>query len=178
VTVTADAPLEQAAQLLAERRIGCLPVVDEDGRLDGIVTETDLLNALVTLLWTRRRGERAEAAAPETGLVATLRAEREHLLERLGDYERQEQEITASRRELALDLAEEGSQATEASFTEELAALASRRLRALEHALERAEQGKLGLCEGCGGRISDARLRALPGATVCIRCARREEARR
>jgi CBS domain-containing protein/RNA polymerase-binding transcription factor DksA len=176
VTVTAGAPLEEAAQLLAERRIGCLPVVDEEGRLEGIVTETDLLNALVTLLWTRRRGEGALAAAPEAGLATALRAEREHLLERLGAYERHEQEITESRRELALDLAEHGSQATEAVFTEELADLAARRLRALEHALERAEQGKLGRCESCGGRISDARLRALPGATLCIRCARRSEA--
>jgi CBS domain-containing protein/RNA polymerase-binding transcription factor DksA len=178
VTVTADAPLEEATQLMAERRIGCLPVVDEDGRLDGIVTETDLLHALVTLLWTGRRGAPARPGSPEAGLVGALRAERVHILAQLDGYERHEQEITESRRELPLDLAEHGAQATEAGFTEELAELAARRLRALEHALERAEQGKLSLCEGCGGRISDARLRALPGATLCIRCARKDEARR
>jgi len=56
--------------------------------------------------------------------------------------------------------------------------LAARRLRGLEHAPERAEQGKLGLCESCGGQISDARLRALTDTIMCIRCARRSEPRR
>jgi len=177
VTVTADVPLEDAAQLLAERRIGCLPVLDADGRLDGIVTETDLLHALVTLLWAERHGRLARSEAPEGGLLAALKRERSHLLARLGAYEEHEQEITEARREVPLDLAEHGAEATEAEFTEELAELAARRLAALEHALERAEQGKLERCESCGGRIPEARLRALPGTTLCIRCARERERR-
>lgn len=43
VTVAPDAKLGKAARLLVERRIGCLPVVDDEGRLLGLVTETDLL---------------------------------------------------------------------------------------------------------------------------------------
>jgi CBS domain-containing protein len=45
VTVAADATLDEAATLLLGRRIGCLPVVKADGRLVGLVTETDLLRA-------------------------------------------------------------------------------------------------------------------------------------
>lgn len=41
-TVAPDAALPEVAHLLAEHRIGCLPVVD-GGRLVGIVTEEDLL---------------------------------------------------------------------------------------------------------------------------------------
>ena len=42
VIIEPDAPAEQAALVLAERKIGCLPVMQED-ELIGILTETDLL---------------------------------------------------------------------------------------------------------------------------------------
>jgi len=48
-TVGPDAPVEEAASLLVVKKIGCLPVV-ANGRLMGIVTETDLLAVLVELL--------------------------------------------------------------------------------------------------------------------------------
>jgi len=43
VTVRPDTPVVEAARLMARRRISGLPVVDEEGRLVGIVTEADLL---------------------------------------------------------------------------------------------------------------------------------------
>ena len=42
VTITPDASLVYAARLLTERKIGCLPVV-ENGRLVGILTEGDFV---------------------------------------------------------------------------------------------------------------------------------------
>jgi CBS domain-containing membrane protein len=42
LTTTPDAPLAEAAQVLMERKIGCLPVV-ENGVLVGIVTEADFV---------------------------------------------------------------------------------------------------------------------------------------
>jgi CBS domain-containing protein len=42
VTTTRDASLEEAARLMFDRKIGCLPVV-EDGRLVGILTEGDFV---------------------------------------------------------------------------------------------------------------------------------------
>jgi len=44
IVIGAGAPVERAAQVMAERKIGCLPVVDDDERLVGLVTETDLLH--------------------------------------------------------------------------------------------------------------------------------------
>jgi len=41
-TTTPDTPIADAARLMIERKIGCLPVI-ENGRLVGIVTETDLV---------------------------------------------------------------------------------------------------------------------------------------
>lgn len=52
VVVTPSASLTEAAELMADHKIGCLPVVDDASELVGIVTETDLLHALVAL--TRR----------------------------------------------------------------------------------------------------------------------------
>lgn len=47
VTSEPDMPLPRAAALMYERRIGSLPVVEE-GRLVGMLTERDLLRALMT----------------------------------------------------------------------------------------------------------------------------------
>ena len=49
VTVTPRTPVAQAVHLLADRKIGCLPVMDA-GQLVGIVTETDMLQAFSGLL--------------------------------------------------------------------------------------------------------------------------------
>jgi acetoin utilization protein AcuB len=42
VTVEPDATVQDAARLMVENKIGCLPVVSE-GRLQGLLTETDVL---------------------------------------------------------------------------------------------------------------------------------------
>ena len=42
---------------------------------------------------------------------------------------------------------------------------------AIDHALSRVAQGQLGRCETCGREIPIARLRALPSAALCVRCA-------
>ena len=49
VTIEPSKTLYEAARILYERRIGCLPVV-EDGELKGIITTTDMLNLLLRLL--------------------------------------------------------------------------------------------------------------------------------
>jgi CBS domain-containing protein len=46
VTVRPDASIEEAARVIAERRHNRLPVVDEDGRLLGLLTRVDVLDAL------------------------------------------------------------------------------------------------------------------------------------
>lgn len=49
--------------------------------------------------------------------------------------------------------------------------------RELERALERIEAGEYGCCESCERAIGAKRLRALPTAALCIRCATEQEAR-
>jgi CBS domain-containing membrane protein len=43
VTITPGTMLREAARLVLHHKVGCLPVVDAEGRPVGIVTETDLL---------------------------------------------------------------------------------------------------------------------------------------
>ncbi len=45
VVISPDATVAQAAQMLVEHRIGCLPVL-EDGKLIGLVTDADALRYL------------------------------------------------------------------------------------------------------------------------------------
>jgi CBS domain-containing protein len=47
LTVTASTPVVEALRLLAGRRVSGLPVVDDEGRVRGIVTEQDLLRRAV-----------------------------------------------------------------------------------------------------------------------------------
>jgi predicted transcriptional regulator len=46
VVIAQDAPAEEAARLMIDRQIDCLPVVREN-RLVGIITSTDILRAFI-----------------------------------------------------------------------------------------------------------------------------------
>jgi DnaK suppressor protein len=56
-----------------------------------------------------------------------------------------------------------------------LAAAESRELRDIENALARIRAGDYGICAVCGKRIPVIRLRAIPYATLCIKCQREDE---
>jgi acetoin utilization protein AcuB len=57
VTVPEDAPLEEAAQLMVQKKIGSLPVVRDDV-LVGMITETDIFRAFVEVLASARCARR------------------------------------------------------------------------------------------------------------------------
>ncbi|NJP08131.1 MAG: CBS domain-containing protein [Leptolyngbyaceae cyanobacterium RU_5_1] len=43
ITVSPETPLNEVIQVLAERRISGLPVIDQAGKLVGVISETDLM---------------------------------------------------------------------------------------------------------------------------------------
>jgi acetoin utilization protein AcuB len=57
ITVEASTPLEEAALLMADHKIGGLPVM-KDGKMVGIVTETDLFKVFLELMGARDPGVR------------------------------------------------------------------------------------------------------------------------
>ena len=169
-TIEPDALLAAAAQRMASRRVGCLPVVDRDHRLVGILSETDLLQALAA-----QHGGRRIAPSVIDALVTDLRRERAVILAQLGKSNREEQRLTAEFSDAPSDEADRAERYNELRLEESLAGFASRRLASIDLALERADAARLDVCEACGGRIPLARLRALPGTVHCIDCARAGE---
>ncbi len=72
VSVTMDTPLEEAARIMADKKIGGLPVLDK-GELVGIITETDIFKILVELLGARTPGLRFTVrSVDQKGTVARL----------------------------------------------------------------------------------------------------------
>lgn len=48
-------------------------------------------------------------------------------------------------------------------------------LQQVRAALKRMDEGKYGICASCEEEISKERLQALPYATLCIKCAEKQE---
>jgi len=47
VTVSSETTISEAARIMMEKKIGGLPVVDETGKLAGIITESDIFRLVV-----------------------------------------------------------------------------------------------------------------------------------
>ncbi len=65
ITVQPDTPLEEAARIMADKKIGGLPVLDVDQNLVGIITESDLFKLFVDLLGARSQGVRVTVRVPD-----------------------------------------------------------------------------------------------------------------
>ncbi len=46
-TMSPETPIQMAAKMMMDRKVGGLPVVDEEGTLVGIITESDIFSMLV-----------------------------------------------------------------------------------------------------------------------------------
>ena len=64
ITVGADEPLEEAALLMEEYKVGGLPVLEGD-RLVGIITITDVLRAFIEVMGMREGGVRITFDVPD-----------------------------------------------------------------------------------------------------------------
>lgn len=70
-------------------------------------------------------------------------------------------------------MADDASDAFEQAKELALHRNAEQLLKKVNDALERLAQGTYGICELCGVEIDPARLKALPYATLCLRCQQR-----
>jgi len=72
ITVTEYTPLEEAARIMADNKIGSLPVV-RNGKLVGIITESDLFKIFTEILGARDMGVRLSMLVPEQpGILAEI----------------------------------------------------------------------------------------------------------
>ncbi|MDR7480915.1 MAG: CBS domain-containing protein [Armatimonadota bacterium] len=75
VTIGPDQPVEEAAFLMRSRKIGGLPVVGNDGRLIGIITESDVFDAFLEMTGMRQGGVRLVVElGDDAGAIADVTA--------------------------------------------------------------------------------------------------------
>lgn len=98
-----------------------------------------------------------------------LLEEKEELLKKLnseGDSFREEV-LASSGRGDSVDIAnDEGAYRK----METLNAMDAKKLKGIEGALKRINEGKYGYCLQCGKKIPEGRLRAIPSAVLCVEC--------
>lgn len=72
ITIEEDVALEEAARIMADRKIGCLPVMRGE-ELVGIISDNDIFSVMVNLLGARRAGVRVTVLQPDrAGEVARI----------------------------------------------------------------------------------------------------------
>jgi acetoin utilization protein AcuB len=64
LTVSENTPIEEAARIMADNKIGGLPVI-RDGHVVGIITETDLFKIFLEFMGAREKGIRITALLEE-----------------------------------------------------------------------------------------------------------------
>jgi len=75
ITVTEYTPLEEAARIMADNKIGGLPVMRND-KVVGIITETDMFKIFLEMLGARRKGVRLTMLVPDVkGMLADITGE-------------------------------------------------------------------------------------------------------
>jgi acetoin utilization protein AcuB len=71
ISIGPNTPIEQAVQILLDRRIDCLPVTDNKSRLIGIITSTDILRAFLEFMHILKETQRIDIVM-ETSDIETV----------------------------------------------------------------------------------------------------------
>ncbi|MBN1658719.1 MAG: CBS domain-containing protein [Anaerolineae bacterium] len=65
VTISPNSTIEEAARLMVAHKVGCLPVLDDDGVVVGMLTDVDMLDQLASLLGAKAEGVRVTVRVPD-----------------------------------------------------------------------------------------------------------------
>lgn len=73
ISINENALMEQAAEKLLKHDIGCLPVVNDAGKVTGIMTQNDIFKAFLAMLAWDHKGTRMIVQVPEgVGIIEKL----------------------------------------------------------------------------------------------------------
>jgi RNA polymerase-binding protein DksA len=120
----------------------------------------------------RRKSKTNLTAAEIKKFKALLLAKRDEILDNVTHME--DETLRKQRSDLSnmpIHLADAGSDTFELENTLGLVGSARKLLQEIDDALERIENNTYGICEGEGGPIAKARLKAIPWARYCVKCA-------
>jgi RNA polymerase-binding transcription factor DksA len=104
------------------------------------------------------------AETTHAGLRAQLAAERDRVTHQLT-------ELGVDRSSFDEGFADSGQVTAERGEVQALVGTLRETLTDIDVALAKFDNGTYGICESCGGPISEARLEAMPAARLCIVCA-------
>lgn len=84
-------------------------------------------------------------------------------------------DLRQERGPLNADFAEQAVELENEEVLEALDEAGRKEVNAIHLAIQRIENGTYGECEDCGATIKEGRLRAVPYASLCIKCAEAAE---
>lgn len=105
ITVKPEATVEEAALLMLDKKIGGLPVVNDDGALIGIITDQDLFKLLVEITGARQSGLQlnfsiSDAPGSMRVIFDTLRERRARIISVLTAYQNEKRNVSIRIREM------------------------------------------------------------------------------
>lgn len=83
--------------------------------------------------------------------------------------------VTVDTKETEGDFTDQASSESDRVLSFRIEERKGKLLNKVKDALRRLDNGTFGLCEECGGKIAEKRLKARPTATLCIECKEKEE---
>ena len=107
------------------------------------------------------------------GLRAELGQELQQLAE--GNLNRSNRDAAGDLSGYSYHMADVGTDNFGREIELNIASSGNERLRMIEEALERVEEGSFGKCLSCGAEIHVDRLKVIPYTRLCINCARESE---
>ena len=107
--------------------------------------------------------------------MGALQRRRAHLVGEVADTE---VELHSIQEEREIELEEFAQEDRAARALAHLDDRAKHEIVEIDAALRRLMEGTYGICEGCGARITKARLRAVPATRFCVACAQEHETAR
>ena len=94
VSIKPDVFLEEGAKLMADNEVGVLPVVDDNNKVIGIITDKDVFVAFAQIMGYRSRGTRFVVSCPDQpgtlAKVSQLFAEEDANMENIAVYHSEE----------------------------------------------------------------------------------------
>ncbi len=119
-----------------------------------------------------------ETPIPQRQLKQVLEQQHSSLLDRLRVAVQESRRGDSVDRDAVLDTGDASQNQLQADIFFALMQLTAGAVADGDEALRRLEQGRYGVCDACGGRISEQRLRAIPFARRCLPCEAARDGRR
>jgi len=123
----------------------------------------------------------ADSRANDSNIKGVLQAQLDRLsqhLREMAETAQKDRKAEGNRPGFGKRVGDYTSEVQEAANSRGVVRNMGRAMEELRRAMEKADEGSYGVCDGCGGPIAPERLEVMPSAILCIECKRKREQRR